>query len=196
MQRLGRPGNAKADIEAVVWRHRLPLEFPGRVLAQAASLSAEISTDDVASRRDLREADFVTIDPADARDHDDALRVEPRPGGGWRLQVAIADVAHWVPAGSSLDREAYRRGNSVYFPERVIPMLPERLSSDLCSLRPGRDRLAVVVELDFDARARRVGRRVDEAVIRSRARLAYEEAAPLVERREAGHPQAAMLASR
>lgn len=195
VERLGRPGDPEADFAAVVWRHRLPVEFPENVLAQAASLPAEISAEEIDGRRDLRDGDFVTIDPADARDHDDAVRAERRPGGGWRLQVAIADVAQRVPAGSPMDREAYRRGNSVYFPERAIPMLPERISGDLCSLRQGRDRLAVVVELDFDTRARRVGRRVFEAVIRSRARLAYEEAAPLVDGREAGHPQAAMLLS-
>ena len=195
VERLGHPGDSRADFAAVVWRHRLPVEFPEPVLAEAAALSATLDSQDLAARRDLRDADFVTIDPPDARDHDDAVRVQRRSAGGWRLQVAIADVAQWLPLASAMDREAYRRGNSVYFPERSIPMLPERLSGDLCSLRPGEDRLAVVVELDFDARARLVGRRIDEAVICSRARLAYEEAAPVVAGHDAGHPQAETLAS-
>ena len=195
VERLGRPGDALADFEAVRWRHRLPRGFPEPVLSQAAALPEEVSDAEREQRRDLRDLGFVTIDPADARDHDDALRVERRSEGGWRLQVAIADVAHWVPVGSPLDREAYLRGNSVYFPERVIPMLPERLSSELCSLVPERDRLAVGGELDFDARARQLGCRVYEAVIRSRERFVYEEAASLLDGRETGHPLAAMLVS-
>ena len=195
VERLGHPGDSRADLAAVVWRHRLPVEFPRPVLAEVASLSAGLDPRDLASRRDLRDGGFVTIDPVDARDHDDAVRVQRRSAGGWRLQVAIADVAQWVPLASAMDREAYRRGNSVYFPEQSIPMLPERLSSDLCSLRPGEDRLAVVVELDFDARAGLVGRRVDEAVICSRARLAYEEADPVVAGHDGRHPQAETLVS-
>ena len=189
-RRLGRPGDPDADFAAVVWRHRLPDAFPADVLEEAAALR-EPGARELRGRADLRELPFVTIDPATARDHDDAVYVERR-GSGFRLHVAIADVSHFVAAGSALDREARRRGNSVYFPDRAIPMLPERLSSQLCSLRPDVDRLVLCVELDFDARGRPGPRRFRPAVLRSRARLAYEEAAEWMES-GVGHPEAPML---
>jgi len=177
VQVLGRPGDAEADFRAVVWRRQLPVEFPPAVLEEAASLPEGIGSDARSGRLDLRDRDFVTIDPESARDHDDAVCVEADGGGGFRLWVAIADVSHYVREGSPIDREALHRGNSVYFPDRAIPMLPERLSSELCSLRPGVDRLAFAVELPVD-RGGRIGRGAfHPALIRSRARLAYGEAA-------------------
>ncbi len=136
---------------------------------------------DLAGRLDLRDTPFLTIDPATARDHDDAVCVEPLAGGGWRLWVAIADVSHYVESGSPLDREALRRGNSVYFPDRAIPMLPETLSGDLCSLRPGVDRLVLLAELAVDPHGDSTLRRLAAGVIRSRARLVYEDAARVME---------------
>src|SRR6185295_14421219 len=117
---------------------------------------------------------IVTIDGENARDFDDAVLVEPR-GDGFRLTVAVADVAHYVPTGSALDLEARARGTSVYFPDRVVPMLPEELSNGICSLRPGEDRLAKAVRLDLDARGRVVAATFASAVIRSAARLTYTE---------------------
>jgi ribonuclease R len=191
---LGPLGTPDADFRAIVWRHRLPLAFPAAALAEAEALDpAEASAG--ARRLDLREHPFVTIDPASARDHDDAVYVEPGPvrgrtgrtaagGGADRLWVAIADVARFVPEGSALDTEARRRGNSVYFPDRAIPMLPERLSGELCSLRPGADRPVLAVSLDVgrDGSVRRA--RFHEALIRSRARLVYDDAAVVMEGRE------------
>ena len=126
-------------------------------------------------RRDIRDRFVVTVDPADARDFDDALSLEVRPGGGWNLGVHIADVSHYVRWDTPLDRSARERGTSVYLVDRVLPMLPEELSCDLCSLRPDEDRLAMTVDLQLDARGRVVGEELYPSVIRSRARFSYDE---------------------
>jgi len=183
---LGPLGTPDADFRAIVWRHRLPLEFPPAAEEEAKAQDAALPADALARSLDLRAQPFVTIDPATARDYDDAVFVEPAPAraagpAGWRLWVAIADVARFVPEGSALDEEARRRGNSVYFPDRAIPMLPERLSGELCSLRPGADRLVLAVAMDV-ARDGVVRHAVfHEAVIRSRARLVYDDAAVVMD---------------
>ena len=134
-------------------------------------------------RLDLRSMPLVTIDGEDARDFDDAVFAERRAGGGWRLVVAIADVSHYVAHDSPLDREARRRGNSVYLPDRVVPMLPEALSNGLCSLRPDEDRLAVVCDMLVSAEGRVSGHSFARATIRSQARLTYTEVAAFLEGR-------------
>nr|MDJ0869504.1 VacB/RNase II family 3'-5' exoribonuclease [Myxococcota bacterium] len=174
---LGAPGDPEADFRAIAWRHRLPIEFPQPVLDEAHAFAPGVAPEERARRLDLTARPFVTIDPATARDHDDAVCVEPGAAGGWRLWVAIADVSHFVAEGSALDREALRRGNSVYFPDRAIPMLPEHLSGDLCSLRPDTERLALAAELEIGGDGAVRGARFHEAVLRSRARLVYEEVA-------------------
>ncbi len=183
---FGRPGDPDADFEAVSWHRGLRIEFPRDALAEAEAANEEISAAERTRRRDLTALPFLTIDPATARDHDDAVCVEPLARGGFRLRVAIADVAAFVPEGSALDREALRRGNSIYFPDRAIPMLPHRLSGDVCSLRPGVDRLVRVVELELDREAVVHARRFEEGVICSRARLIYEDAAAVMEERDDG----------
>lgn len=185
-ERLGPPGHPDADFRAIVWRRRLRVDFPHAVREEADALAEEWSPAEIARRTDLRDRPFVTIDPATARDHDDALCVEPVGSGGFRLWVAIADVAAFVPEGSAIDREALRRGNSIYFPDRAIPMLPERLSGDLCSLRPDVDRLAWVAELVVAAGGKVREKDFYPAVIRSRARLVYEEVADVMEGRSDG----------
>jgi ribonuclease R len=177
---LGPPGTPEADFRAVVWRRRLPVAFPPAALAEVEAFDPELDPAEVARRVDLRARPLVTIDPATARDHDDAVCVEDAGGGATRLWVAIADVSHYVPEGSAIDAEALRRGTSVYFPDRAIPMLPERLSGDLCSLRPARDRYAICVELRIAADGEVLGRSFYPAVVRSRARLAYDEAAAMM----------------
>lgn len=194
---LGPAGDPDSDHRAIVWRHRLARTFPRRARLELDSIPEAISTQDREGRLDLRHLPFITIDPATARDHDDAVFAEQRapqtlslvdpsgarsaPGSGtrWthRLWVAIADVAHFVRPAGAIDAEARRRGNSFYFPDRAIPMLPERLSTQLCSLRPDVDRLAVVVELRLVAEGRVADALFHEAVIRSHAQLSYEQAA-------------------
>ena len=131
--------------EALLAAHRIPRRW--RTDPARLNVPAEVREQDIAGRRDLRELPLVTIDGADARDFDDAVFAEPKPRGGWRLVVAIADVAHYVKAHSGLDRDAQERGNSVYLPDRVVPMLPEALSNGICSLVPNEDRLAVVCDM-------------------------------------------------
>jgi ribonuclease R len=153
----------------------IPTEFPTAAIAEAeAALPAN-----TAGRADLRRIPLVTIDGSDARDFDDAVWAEADPdpmnGGGWHLIVAIADVAWYVPAGSALDQEAERRGNSVYFPDRVVPMLPGALSNDLCSLKADVDRACLAVHLWIDAAGRKRRHQFERAVMRSAARLTYEQ---------------------
>ena len=151
--------------------HRIPRTWPfdPKKLNVPSSVPADVAR----SRQDLRKLPLVTIDGADARDFDDAVYAEPRRGGGWRLVVAIADVAHYVKTGSALDREARERGNSLYLPDRVIPMLPEALSNGICSLVPRQDRLAMVCDMRVSRRGQVSGHQFHEAVIRSHARLTY-----------------------
>jgi ribonuclease R len=175
-ERLGRPGDPEADYRAVVWHRRIRVAFDKDILNEADSIPEQLDLDEVRRRIDLREMPFLTIDPPDARDHDDALCVEEE-GDDLRLWVAIADVAHYVTPDSELDREALIRGNSIYFPDRVIPMLPERISGDLCSLRAGRDRFAMVVEMRINRKGEVERQGFYPAVIRCRAGLSYAEAA-------------------
>ncbi len=168
------------EIDVAIRSHGIPWEWPEAVVEEAGALEAEPLEQDKAHRVDLRELAFVTIDGEDAKDFDDAVYCEKRRLGGWRLWVAIADVSHYVRPRSALDEEAARRGNSVYFPGRVVPMLPEALSNGLCSLKPAVDRLAMVCELELD-RDGRVGKyRFYEAVIHSRARLTYTQVAEVL----------------
>lgn len=164
---------------AMLASHAVPVEWPADV-PQAAP--RRVTAADTAGRLDLTHLPFVTIDGADAKDFDDAVFAERRRRGGWRLLVAIADVAHYVSAGSALDVEARRRGNSVYLPDRVIPMLPEALSNGICSLKPNEKRLALVCDMQVSETGR-IGRHsFAEAVIESQARLRYDEVAASLKR--------------
>ncbi len=159
-----------------ILRHDLPQEFPPEVLHAANLFDPEVAAADCAGREDLRDLPLVTIDGEDAKDFDDAVYAESLRGGGWRLVVAIADVSHYVRPGSALDSEARARATSVYFPDRVLPMLPEHLSNHLCSLMPRVERLAFVCDMRV-SKAGAPGRaRFYEAVIRSHARLTYDQA--------------------
>src|SRR5436190_15265988 len=138
---LGPASAPGVDVLSIIRKYHLPTEFSSDVLEQAERIPESVDAQQIAGREDLRNQFIVTIDPDDARDFDDAIHVEKLPNGGWQLGVHIADVATYVEPGSALDREARRRGNSVYLPDRVIPMLPERLSNGVCSLKPEVDRL-------------------------------------------------------
>ncbi len=174
------------EIDVAIRSNGIPWEWPEDVVEEAGGLEAEPVEEDKRHRVDLRGLAFVTIDGEDARDFDDAVYCEKRRGGGWRLWVAIADVSHYVRPGSALDREAANRGNSVYFPERVVPMLPEALSNGLCSLKPRVDRLAMVCEMEISRAGALADYRFYEAVIHSRARLTYTQVGEVLER--GGHP--------
>ena len=169
------------EIDVAIRSHGIPWEWPEAVLDEAAALEDEPLAEDKQHRIDLRKLPFVTIDGEDARDFDDAVYCEERDGGGWRLWVAIADVSHYVRPGSALDQEAAQRGNSVYFPARVVPMLPEALSNGLCSLKPAVDRLAMVCEMELGARGVLAKYRFYEAVIHSHARLTYTQVGEVLE---------------
>ncbi len=160
--------------------YQLPFRWPEAASTQAATLPDHVSTTTINERRDLRKLPFVTIDGADAKDFDDAIYCEVNPKGGWQLYVAIADVSYYVKPNSPLDHEAQQRGNSVYFPGQVIPMLPEALSNGLCSLRPNVDRLCLVCEMAINSSGKITRSRFYHAVIHSHARLTYDEVSDLL----------------
>jgi ribonuclease R len=169
IERLGAMGDARSVSLIVIHTHDIPQEFPPAALDEAERAGAT----PLGRRTDLRGIPLVTIDGEDARDFDDAVFAEP-DGSGFRLIVAIADVAHYVRSGSPLDLAARNRGNSVYFPDRVVPMLPEALSNGWCSLRPDEDRGCLFAELHIDANGRKTGHRFGRGLMRSAARLTYE----------------------
>ena len=163
--------------------------------SETQKFSDFISTKSVGARVDLRQYPFVTIDGESAKDFDDAVFVEPAAGGGWRMRVAIADVAHYVRPNDELDREARSRGNSVYLPDRVVPMLPEDLSNGICSLKPNLDRLVVVCEMQLTAAGKTADFKFYEAVIRSAGRLTYSETVAVCRGEELGGRSLAINAS-
>lgn len=170
---LGRPDDFGVDVEIVIRKHHLPHRFPAEALEQAQGISAVISRRDLAGRRDFRGYETVTIDGETARDFDDAVWVDRREGGNFALHVHIADVSHYVSPGSPIDREAELRGNSVYFPDRAVPMLPLELSTGICSLNPQVDRLTMSVVLEINHRGRIVSQEFTRGVIRSAERMTY-----------------------
>ncbi len=179
-ERLGFLGEPGVDIEIVLRSHRLPPRFPEPVVAEAERFPAEVRREDIPGRLDFRERRIVTIDGETAKDFDDAVEVE-RTASGFRVGVHIADVSHYVREGTLLDDEARSRGTSVYFPGRVLPMLPERLSNGLCSLNPDVDRLVLSAILELDAKGRVTGSEFAKGVIRSAHRMTYTEVARLLE---------------
>ena len=163
------------ETNVIIKKYDLSVEFPEEVDREAQRRNVELTPDDLAGRTDFRDRAVVTIDPVTARDFDDAVDVEALAGGGFRLGVHIADVAHFVRMGSATDKEARQRGCSVYFPDRVVPMLPERLSNDICSLNPRTDRLAMSVVLEIDADGTIARQSFQNSIIRSRERMSYEQ---------------------
>ncbi len=178
---LGMLTDPGVDLKVVVAKYGLPDAFPPEVEDEARRVALPVGPAETRGRTDFRGWLTVTIDPETARDHDDAVGIERRPDGGYRLAVHIADVAHYVREGGALDQEAYLRGTSVYFPDRVVPMLPHALSSDVCSLVEGRDRLTQTVVIDLDARGRVEKTAFHDGVIRSAARLSYQQAQAIVD---------------
>jgi ribonuclease R len=173
---LGRLGEPGVDVLAILRGHELPAAFPPEVERAATELGERgITPADMEGREDLRQQLIFTIDPSDAKDHDDALSLESQPHG-WRAGIHIADVSHYVREGGPLDQEATKRGTSVYLVDRVVPMLPHALSSGICSLVPDQDRLTLSLFVDLDANGEVRGHRLVRGIIRSRHRLTYEQA--------------------
>ena len=181
VERLGYIGEPGVDIEVVIRKFHIPHYFPDEVLAAAEEIPVEVAPEEIAKRTDLRDRNIVTIDGETAKDFDDAVEVLQRPdGGNYILGVHIADVAHYVTEGSVLDREAFERGTSVYFPGKAVPMLPERLSNGICSLNPRVPRLTFSVEIEIDPRGRFVNRRVFKSVIQTKERMTYTNVAAIL----------------
>jgi ribonuclease R len=177
---LGDPDDFGVDVEMMIRKHRLPRLFPEGVLKEGREI-ARLDLDEVARRRDFRALPIVTIDGETARDFDDAVLVAERADGGYELQVHIADVAEYVREGTDLDLEARLRGTSVYFPDRAIPMLPQELSTDICSLRPGEDRLVLSCVMQLSPEGRIESYEIGEGVIRSAARMTYTKVQAILE---------------
>lgn len=171
---IGSKNDPGMDVLSIIYHHHLRAEFPAKVKRQAEQMPILVSEEACAGRRDLRYLPFVTIDGADAKDLDDAIFLESLDNGHYFLTVAIADVGDYVPVGSKIDEEAWKRGTSVYLVDRVIPMLPEELSNGICSLHPGVDRLVLACTMEINQRGAVVASEIYEAVISSIARLTYD----------------------
>nr|WP_275582019.1 ribonuclease R [Bacillus ectoiniformans] len=172
---LGHKNDPGVDIMSIIFKHGLPQEFPEEVLEQANSVPDEIDEAEIGNRRDLREETIVTIDGADAKDLDDAVMVKKLDNGNYKLGVHIADVSYYVTEESPIDREAYERGTSVYLVDRVIPMIPHRLSNGICSLNPKVDRLTLSCEMEINPRGEVVNHEIFQSVIRTTERMTYTD---------------------
>jgi ribonuclease R len=188
---LGKPGDPSAEVLSIAYSQGFSDEFPPEVMDEADRILTVVSEEEARSeeRKDLRSLALVTIDGEDARDFDDAVYTEER-SEGWRLVVAIADVTHYVREGTALNAEALRRATSVYLPDRVLPMLPERLSNGICSLRPDEDRLCMVADMVLDRQGQLVSSELYPAVMRSQARCTYNEVQDVLDGKDVPHRNA------
>ena len=180
IKRLGRPGDNNVEMQSILVEYDFPLDFPKAVEEEAKKIRKPTKKE-IASRRDYREVTTFTIDPADAKDFDDALSFKELGNGHFEVGVHIADVSHYVKPGSAIDREAYERGTSVYLVDRTIPMLPEKLCNEVCSLRQDEEKLCFSVVMEMDAKGKVYDTWMGKSVIRSDRRMAYEEAQEIIE---------------
>ncbi|MFN6270772.1 MAG: ribonuclease R family protein [Akkermansiaceae bacterium] len=178
---LGWPGDAGVDILSTIARFGLRTSFPEDVLREARAVPEEIPAQEIARRHDHRSKLVITIDPADAKDHDDAIFIAKTKSGGWLLEVHIADVSHYIKPGAPMDKEAVERGNSTYLVDRVLPMLPTELSNGICSLKPNVDRLTKCAIMEISADGHILNTKFVDAVIHSRAKLSYEQAQAILD---------------
>ena len=183
---LGMPGENNTEMHAILAEYGLPYKFPDAVERAAATIPVEITPDEIARRRDFRDICTFTIDPADAKDFDDALSFRTLESGNFEVGVHIADVTHYVRPGDILDKEAYERGTSVYLVDRTVPMLPEVLSNNLCSLREGEEKLTFSAVFEMNAKAKVIKRWFGRTVIKSNKRFSYEQAQEIIEAAAAG----------
>lgn len=181
IQVLGQSGDNEAEIHSIIHEFGLPYQFPSKVLAQSKRIKDAISNEEIAKRRDFRNVTTLTIDPADAKDFDDALSFQILEDGNYEVGIHIADVTHYVKEGGILDHEALQRATSVYLVDRTIPMLPERLSNELCSLRPNEDKLCFAAVFTLDKEARILKEWFGRTIIHSDRRFSYEEAQERIE---------------
>ena len=178
---FGAAGSFKAEIASIAKEFEITEEFPAKVENELKNISSEITKEEIAKRLDLREEDIFTIDPADAKDFDDAVSVRKLANGNFSVGIHIADVSHYVTHNSKIYEEALKRGTSVYLVGKVIPMLPEKLSNNLCSLVPNKDRLAYSVILEFDSKINVVNYQIKKSIINSKRRFTYEEVQEILE---------------
>lgn len=186
---LGMQGENNAEMNAILADYGFPLEFPAPVEKEANEISEEITPQEIANRRDFRDILTFTIDPADAKDFDDAISFRNLENGNVEVGVHIADVTHYVKPGSALDKEAFERGTSVYLVDRVIPMLPERLSNGLCSLRPNEDKLCFSAVFELDGQANIINEWFGKSVIHSDTRFSYEQAQEVLDEMAGRHSE-------
>ena len=178
---LGQAGENETEMHAIVAEYGLPFSYPKEVEAAAEKISDQISQEEIARREDFRQVTTFTIDPADAKDYDDALSIRRLEKGHWEVGVHIADVSYYVTEGSIIDKEAQQRATSIYLVDRTIPMLPERLCNYICSLRPDEDKLTFSVVFDMDESGKVYSSRIVHTIIRSNRRFAYEEVQAILE---------------
>ncbi len=190
---LGFPNEPGVDISSVIKGLNLPSTFPPRVTKAANQIDFHLTPEIVAQRLDLRQETVFTIDPVDAKDFDDAVSLKKLKNGHYQLGVHIADVSYFVPEGSDIDKEALLRGTSIYLVDRVIPMLPEHLSNELCSLKPDQPRLTYSCIMEIDERGEVVDYQLAPSVIISKRRFSYEEVQQIIDDRESSDPYASIL---
>lgn len=178
---LGNPGENDVEMQSILLSHDYPLDFPKEVEKEAAAIPVKIKREEIKKRRDFREVFTITIDPADAKDFDDAISLRKLPNGHWEVGVHIADVSHYVKPGSAIDEEAYNRGTSVYLVDRTIPMLPEKLCNNVCSLRPDEEKLTFSAVFEMDDDANILNHWIGKTIIKSCRRYAYEEVQAMIE---------------
>ncbi|NQV03032.1 MAG: ribonuclease R [Bacteroidia bacterium] len=181
IQVLGKPGDNQVEMQSILAEFEFPLSFSKATEREAASIPAEIPEREIKSRKDFRKIFTITIDPADAKDFDDAISLKKLTNGKWEVGVHIADVSYYVKPGNAVDDEAYQRGTSIYLVDRVIPMLPVRLSNELCSLQPNKDRLCFSAVFELDEKGKIYNEWFGKTVIHSDRRFAYEEVQEIIE---------------
>lgn len=184
IEALGNPLDSKVMMEALLKRENLKEDFPEEVMREARAVPQEVHKDEIATRKDLRNLSIITIDGADAKDLDDAVYVEKKENGNYRLIVSIADVSYYVKEGSAMDKEALRRGNTVYLVDRVLPMLPRELSNGICSLNPNEDKLTFTCELEIDSLGKVKDVQTYKSVIRTAYRMTYTDVNKILENDE------------
>jgi ribonuclease R len=181
---IGKSGSEETEVMALAREFNLPYKFPDKVISESDQIENEIPQAEIKRRTDFRDKVVFTIDPEDAKDFDDALSVRTLENGNYSVGIHIADVSHYVKSNSQLDKQALKRGNSVYFVGHVIPMLPEKLSNILCSLVPLKDRLTYSVIVELTPRAKIIKYEIEKSIIKSKRRFTYEEVQEIIEKKK------------